>query len=44
MDPEEFDGVRNYERQAIGLAPYEGKEFTENKMRNELSIPARLRY
>jgi hypothetical protein len=44
MDPEEVDGVRNYERQAIGLAPYEGKEFTENKMRNELSIPARLRY
>lgn len=33
LDPDEINGVRNYERQAVGLAPYENKEFTENKFR-----------
>jgi hypothetical protein len=46
MDPELKDGVRNYERQAIGLPPYEWKEFTENRLRAEWSEPqpARPRY
>ncbi len=46
MDPEMKDGVRNYERQAIGLHPFERKEFTENRMRAEWSEPqpARPRY
>src|SRR5262245_18977312 len=46
MDPELIDGVRNYERQAIGLPPYEMKEFTENRLRAEWSEPqpARPRY
>ena len=46
MDPEMTDGVRNYERQAIGLPPYEMKEFTENRMRAEWGEPqpARTRY
>lgn len=39
MDPEMIDGVRNYERQAIGLPPYEMKEFTENRLRAEWSEP-----
>ncbi|MGH9753072.1 MAG: M91 family zinc metallopeptidase, partial [Blastocatellia bacterium] len=46
MDPEMVDGVRNYERQAVGLPPYGMKEFTENRLRAEWSEPqpARLRY
>lgn len=46
MDPEQIDGIRNYERQAIGLPPYDQKEFTENKLRAEWSEPqpARPRY
>jgi hypothetical protein len=46
MDPEIKDGVRNYERQAIGLPPYEMKEFTENRLRAEWDEPqpARIRY
>lgn len=46
MDPEQKDGIRNYERQAIGLAPYEQKDFTENKLRAEWGEPqpARPRY
>jgi len=39
MDPEMIDSVRNYERQAIGLPPYETKEFTENRLRAEWSEP-----
>jgi hypothetical protein len=39
MDPEMIDGVRNYERQAIGLPPYEMKEFTENRLRAEWIEP-----
>ncbi len=39
MDPEQKDGVRNYERQAVGLPPYESKEFTENRLRAEWSEP-----
>ena len=39
MDPEMIDGVRNFERQAIGLPPYEMKEFTENRLRAEWSDP-----
>jgi hypothetical protein len=39
MDPEMVNGVRNYERQAIGLPPYEMKEFTENRLRAEWSEP-----
>ncbi len=46
MDPEVVDGVRNYERQAIGLPPYEMKEFTENRLRAEWKEPQppRVRY
>src|SRR5215475_13675903 len=46
MDPEMIEGVRNYERQAIGLQPYEMKEFTENRLRAEWGEPqpARPRY
>jgi NleD-like pathogen effector protein (putative zinc metallopeptidase) len=46
MDPEVVDCVRNYERQAIGLPPYEMKEFTENRLRAEWGEPqpARPRY
>jgi hypothetical protein len=43
MDPEIKDGVRNYERQAVGLPPYEQKEFTENKLRAEWQDPQPLR-
>lgn len=43
LDPDESDGVRNYERQAVGLAPYENKEFTENKFRMAWRIPLPLR-
>ena len=43
MDPEIKDGVRNYERQAVGLPPYEKKEFTENKLRAEWQEPQPLR-
>jgi hypothetical protein len=39
MDPEMIEGVRNFERQAIGLPPYEMKEFTENRLRAEWSDP-----
>ncbi|HQR33920.1 MAG TPA: M91 family zinc metallopeptidase [Blastocatellia bacterium] len=46
LDPEEIDGVRNYERQAVGLAPFEEKIFTENKFRSAWfpPIPLRTRY
>jgi hypothetical protein len=46
MDPEMIDGVRNYERQAIGLPPYDMKEFTENRLRAEWNEPqpARPKY
>jgi Effector protein len=43
MDPEYIDGIRNYERQAIGLPPYDQKQFTENKMRAAWSEPQPLR-
>ncbi|MBO0720408.1 MAG: hypothetical protein J2P41_06285 [Blastocatellia bacterium] len=43
MDPEFTDGLRNYERQAIGLPPYEQKEFTENKIRAAWVEPQPLR-
>jgi Effector protein len=43
MDPEDRDGIRNYERQAIGLPPYDQKQFTENKMRAAWSEPQPLR-
>ena len=43
MDPEMKDGVRNYERQAIGLPPYEWKEFTENRLRAEWIEPQPVR-
>lgn len=33
MDPAKIDGLHNYERQAVGLPPYELKEFTENRFR-----------
>jgi Effector protein len=39
MDPEMIEGVRNFERQAIGLPPYEMKEFTENRLRAEWDEP-----
>jgi Effector protein len=43
MDPEYRDGIRNYERQAIGLPPYDQKRFTENKLRAAWSEPQPLR-
>jgi hypothetical protein len=43
MDPDIVNGVRNYERQAVGLPPYESKEFTENRLRAEWSQPQPLR-
>jgi Effector protein len=43
MDPEYEDGIRNYERQAIGLPPYDQKQFTENKLRAAWSEPQPLR-
>jgi hypothetical protein len=33
MEPTIIDCLHNYERQAIGLLPYELKEFTENRFR-----------
>jgi hypothetical protein len=46
LDPDVTDGVRNYERQAVGLPPYEDKEFTENRFRAAWKnpLPARARY
>jgi hypothetical protein len=46
LDPEEIEGVRNYERQAVGLPPFEEKEFTENKFREawEEPLPPRTSY
>lgn len=44
MDAEEVDGVRNYERQAIGLPPYDQKELTENRLRIEWAEPQPLRH
>lgn len=46
LDPDEINGVRNYERQAIGLSPYEGKYFTENRFRASwnTSLPLRSHY
>ena len=35
MDGEKKDGVYNYERQAVGLPPYEDKAISENKIRSE---------
>jgi hypothetical protein len=43
MDPEFREGIRNYERQAIGLPPFEQKEFTENKIRAAWAEPQPLR-
>lgn len=43
LDPDEVNGVRNYERQAVGLTPYENKEFTENKFRATWHPPISLR-
>lgn len=43
LDPDEVEGVRNYERQAVGLSPYEDKEFTENKFRASWVTPIPLR-
>jgi NleD-like pathogen effector protein (putative zinc metallopeptidase) len=43
MDPEYIDGIRNYERQAIGLPPFDQKEFTENKFRAAWVEPQPLR-
>lgn len=39
LDPDEISGVRNYERQAVGLPPYEEKDFTENKFRASWKTP-----
>lgn len=39
MDPDDLNGVRNYERQAVGLPPYEDKYFTENKFRASWHSP-----
>ncbi len=46
LDPDETGGVRNYERQAVGLSPYEKKEFTENNFRASWHhpLPPRTQY
>jgi hypothetical protein len=46
LEPDEINGVRNYERQAVGLPPYESKYFTENKFRASWHppLPPRNRY
>jgi type VI secretion system secreted protein VgrG len=46
LDPGETEGLRNYERQAIGLPPYEQKEFTENRFRAQwhTRLPERTTY
>jgi hypothetical protein len=46
LDPDVTEGVRNYERQAVGLPPYEDKEFTENGFRAAWKnpLPARTEY
>lgn len=43
LDPDEIGGIKNYERQAVGLLPYEDKEFTENKFRAAWVTPIPLR-
>ena len=43
MEPEIVGGVHNYERQAVGLPPYEEKEFTENRFRIQWSPQQPLR-
>ncbi|MBI1763988.1 MAG: hypothetical protein HYR56_21390 [Acidobacteria bacterium] len=43
MNPTKVDGLFNYERQAIGLAPYELKEFTENRFRSNWTLLQPLR-
>lgn len=43
LDPDEIHGIRNYERQAVGLPPYENKYFTENKFRTSWQVPLPLR-
>jgi hypothetical protein len=43
LDPEYGDGIRNYERQAIGLPPFEQKEFTENQFRSAWPEPQPMR-
>lgn len=46
LDPDEANGIRNYERQAVGLSPYLDKEFTENKFRAAWAppLPPRTQY
>lgn len=46
LDPDELLGVRNYERQAVGLPPYEEKYFTENRFRASWkpALPPRTYY
>ncbi|MEP7338217.1 MAG: M91 family zinc metallopeptidase [Acidobacteriota bacterium] len=46
LDPDEIHGVRNYERQAVGLPPYENKYFTENRFRAswKTALPPRTQY
>lgn len=46
LDPQEVGGLRNYERQAVGLGQYENKEFTENKFRAAwpTPLPVRTKY
>ena len=46
LEPDEVNGVRNYERQAVGLPPYESKHFTENRFRASWHppLPPRNRY
>ena len=39
LDPDDIHGVRNYERQAVGLPPYENKYFTENRFRTSWKAP-----
>lgn len=43
LDPQEVSGLRNYERQAVGLGAYETKEFTENKFRAAWPTPLPVR-
>jgi len=42
--PGESGGIRNREKQAVGLPPYQNKDPSENKLRADLGLPPRPRY
>jgi len=42
-DPTIVDGIRNHERQVVGLAPFNGGKITENKLRAQWNPPQPIR-